>query len=178
MIKIVLIIIVSCCCFSENAAAQNTQQSSQGNCSPNVANSKNSTISCYGSNRVQPPFVPRPRACSVNGTFVPLEKVMNTAFAPDYEGCSVQTLAKFEHLINPGDYGATGLDNYVGILAYAPGARVTCCIIAVPKNLADAVFTLKPGDTMNLLGGTRVRPVTATEYSNVVFIVSAISPVR
>jgi hypothetical protein len=175
MRKLLLIVLIVCGGLCSGASAQNTRQNSQGNCSPNVANSNNSAINCNVAPLIQPPFVPQSRQCSVDGTLVPFKKIMSTAFAPEYEGCRVQTLANFERIINAGDYGATGLDNYVTILSYVPGEKMTCCIIAVPKNLADVAFSLKAGDTMNLLGGTRVRPVTTTEYSNVVFIVNAMS---
>lgn len=114
---------------------------------------------------------PRPqivtsRASVPPGTEVPFAKVMDAAFARQYVKSDIVTTAVFV---------ATGMGNYV-LPNYSADGKVMircqstansgqrnplsgeleCHFVALPKGLADSVFTLTPGSMVELRGGTWV----------------------
>lgn len=91
-------------------------------------------------------------SCPGSGTDVPFGKLMNASFASSYEGCQVRTTAVFVNAnstmsANLGDAESVVID--VGDPASPQGIE----FVKMPKAASDAVFTLKQGDSITLIGG-------------------------
>lgn len=119
--------------------------------------------------------------CLLAGTEVPFAKVMNTGFMEEYEGCNISTQAQF---LAPGD-GAMGWATVfpvggkvifqvlpVGVTGQKDPLTggIEADIVAIPKEAADLVFKLAPGDVIDLHGGTHVLRI----YKKAMFIATSI----
>ena len=120
----------------------------------------------YGFGSVSAGYVQLTNTSSVNippGTTVPFAKIMDQAFASDYIGCDVFTIAEF---IESGTMGAAiqyPMDGMVAFRCRPPGTGGEKHpfggmgkLIVIPKEQSDLVFTLKSGDMIKLRGCTSV----------------------
>src|SRR5580704_10227125 len=89
----------ACCGFCATASAQTTKQNSQGNCSPNIASSHNTTINCNNAAPQSASIPPLPavltepsHGCGDKG-YTPFAKIMNEAIVESYRNCEVNTIA-------------------------------------------------------------------------------------
>jgi hypothetical protein len=103
--------------------------------------------------------------CPPVGTIVPFSKVMASQFSRDYVGCNINSTAQFV---------ATG----AGIVAVSaptegktvfrvlpPGEKgeknplsgeISANLVTLPKEASEILFSLKPGELVQLTGGTHV----------------------
>ncbi len=122
-------------------------------------------------------------SCPPSGTEVSFAKIMNPGFAEDYVGCSVTTKAAF---VATGAGAWTfpfSTDDKVIIRVLPPGVagsknplsgEVQANYVALPKEGSDAVFNLKPGDLVELTGGTYVKDYG--NFKNITFMATSIAP--
>lgn len=101
----------------------------------------------------------------VSGTKVPFSKVMNAGFAKDYVDSDIVTEANFL-ASGSGAYSLSAPQGYVVFQAVPLGTngqvnpltqQAMGDFVFVPNSYADMVFELKPGDKVQLRGGTKVR---------------------
>jgi hypothetical protein len=90
---------------------------------------------------------------------------MNAGFVHEYEGCNITTTAVFVGT-GLGGYGLPTSDlgdNAAAFRAIAPGEKMPsgaqiANFATLPKEQSDMIFSLKPGDSIRLTGGTHVLP--------------------
>jgi hypothetical protein len=111
----------------------------------------------------------RPINAVPTGSKVQFEKVMNTGFAEQYIEADIITEAEFlsssfpKHRFEKGDipkgYFAFQVLAPSGIPRPSNELSPTAMgnIVVVPKNYSDLIFSLKPGDLIELKGGTVVK---------------------
>ncbi len=123
--------------------------------------------------------------CPEPGTTVAFAQVMNVAFAADYEGCDVQTTASFV---------ATGVGTmvvpfdqkkHVIFRALPPGVEgapnplsgeIDAMYVSVPKDAAAAIFSLQPGQSVELRGGTETKEYKLVNMTMVLFQATSVAP--
>jgi hypothetical protein len=101
---------------------------------------------------------PTSSTCPVSGTEVPFSKVMNPAFAKDFVGCGVVVKAQFVAAGAGDTILPIDTAGKVILRVVPPGAarENETNYVALPKEAAALVSELKPGDLVQLIGGTNV----------------------
>ena len=90
-------------------------------------------------------------SCPAAGTEVPLGKLQNSSFAPDFVGCEVRTQAKFQGASCPGFDAFVNTPETVVFLVTNDGAVKPQCV-RTSKASADLIFAAKPGDPLVIAG--------------------------
>ena len=117
---------------------------------------------------------------------VPFAKVMNPAFAKDYQDKQISTTVKFIAAGQTEGYmwGAipkSAIKGKVPFRVVAPGESVPVGLGNIPphvfieKAASDLVFELKNGDEIILIGHTVVGKMFLSNFSQIVFVADSIS---
>jgi hypothetical protein len=123
---------------------------------------------------------------SVTVPVVPFSKVMNPAFAKDYQDKPIRTTVKFIAAGQTEGYmwGAipkSAIKGKVPFRVVAPGESEPTGLGNIPphvfieKSASDIVFELKSGDEILLTGHTVVGKMFLSSFSQIVFVADSVS---